>query len=195
MTIRHTKACVAATALRDEAIAAFDLAYPNACKSCGGSGGCWWPGSWDTPSCWDDCPECMGKDTCPRCGKHYEATEAIAGYAFYADGVITYYSEEFEQLAQGNITCDCGFNARGEGFGLELNIVRPEPYECQCVYDAALQGIHQMVTAAFALPEELVAPKLGKGKGNGEDEREGLSNRAAAEENVLRVREALARGA
>lgn len=73
----HSKECQSAIDQRSSDIAAWEIAWPNHCKTCHGWGGFYstydpspsgvslGPGTMDD---FDTCPDCSDRDLCPRCG-------------------------------------------------------------------------------------------------------------------------------
>ena len=49
--------------------------YPNRCKSCNGSGGTYYPGTYEQPPDFSECDDCVGQGKCTLCGQEYPPEE------------------------------------------------------------------------------------------------------------------------
>jgi hypothetical protein len=127
--ITHTAQCLAAQARHEQARADFERLYPQACKNskCLATGLLW--SSYD-PSpvgislspgvMWDaePCPDCLGKEVCPRCGKPVVEAEATAPNGNHWSVWLC-------------MDGGCGWRDDAQ-YGGTGDVRRPEAPECEC---------------------------------------------------------------
>jgi hypothetical protein len=104
--VTHNEACLR----RQEALAEFEKAWPNACHTCGGAGGLSTPGTREQPPDFDVCA-CIEDGKCPRCA---------APIVF----------EEHDYAEYGKCAA-CGWDDRAIILGTQPAITRPE-VDCLC---------------------------------------------------------------
>jgi len=102
--------------------------WPNYCKRCLGWGGSSFPGHRGEPPDWDECPECLGQNRCPRCG---------------ATG-----PEDRDWWNDPEGCPSCGWTEDSGPPDHDLTAGLPQPWECRCGEREAEEAYWAEVQAA-----------------------------------------------